>query len=1138
MRSVFALFATVSVLLAQSSTQTIEGVVSDSTGAVIEGAKVTATNVATGVTSTVSTNTAGAYAFPLIPVGNYDVKVELSGFKTGEVRNLRVETAAQVRQDFQLQVGQLTETVEVSATAALLNTENSNVGGVIENKRIIELPLNGRNVVSLATLVPGVQFGERTGRGDGLGGFPIPGQGFSVSANGVRETFQVVSLDGVDAKDPRIHITNFVPSVEALEEFKIQTNAYSAEYGFGGGAVVNMTMKSGTNSLHGTLFEFLRNDKLDAENYFLNFGIAPGATRNKKDKLRRNQFGLVVSGPLIRNRTFWAFNWESRRDVLGNVQTAWFPQDQFRNGIFTQLLNLPTNPATGRPFRNPIVIYDPYTGVPFPGNILPQTRIHAGAKNVIGKFLPRADFSQLDPLDFTVRKAIDQPISANQYFGRVDHYFNERDRVFGRIAIDWSRTDNNYINPNFPVYTPSHVANLATQWVHTFNQRLINEARFGFNISNDNLTTLHNQGDFDIDSLGIGQFRQPNDGNRKLTPREQGVPLLGFTIGERINGSGLDRMATYQMGDHLSYIRNTHTIKMGAEVYRISMQRAGGNLWQGSITFSGNETGLNFASFLMGLPNTTQTPEGESQTFTRATRAGAYINDDWKVTKRLTLNLGFRWDYVGVPSDAEGLWRTFDFVGEKDAGRGAGYQVGGATIPVIYPSTVDERGAVKLWTQRPGFFMPRIGFAFRPAVKWVIRAGAGWFDNVQHLNTWSILALMPPKSGSLLYTSITDTAQNVTVNGVSIPTRKYRPGAPILTLNDPFLTASGGTAVSRPVAVLHIKPDTKDGDVWKWNFDIQRELPKSIVWTIGYVSNKGTHTGNSIGNFNDALPSTNTDVQSRRPFQSFYDPALPANGIQTVSTIRYLDSYGNSFYHALQTKVDKRFAKGLSLGAAYTYSKAHGDGEAGGNEGAFLQDPRNRAGSRGLFRFDQTHVFAAHYVWELPGAGLRGPLKYFVGGWQSNGIVSLRSGFPFTPSLGNDLNTGSAARPDRISDGRLDTRNRQLMFDPNAFQRVTCNIPSRPDLCHFGNSGVGIIRDLPQHNLDFSLFKNFEVIERVKLQFRSEFFNAFNTPYFGDPTNIGFISINSITPDAPRVGEVRGLRNPMRIIQFGLKLFF
>src|SRR5437016_505380 len=330
-------------LAAQSTTQTIEGVVTDSSGAVVAGAKVMIMNLATGVSTSVTTNASGNYTFTLVPAGNYDVKVETTGFKMGEARNIRVETAAQVRQDFQLQVGAVTETVEVQSTAALLNTETANVGGASENKRIVELQLTGRNVVSLAVLVPGVQFGERTGRGDGLGGFPIPGAGFSVSANGIRETFQVVSLDGVDAKDPRIHITNFVPSVEALEEFRIQTNAYSAEYGFGGGAVVNMTMKSGTNSLHGTLFEFLRNDKFDAETYFLNFELAAGRARNPKDRLRRNQFGAVVSGPLIRNKTFWAFNWESRREVVQGVQTAWFPEDQFRTGNFSELLRPPIN---------------------------------------------------------------------------------------------------------------------------------------------------------------------------------------------------------------------------------------------------------------------------------------------------------------------------------------------------------------------------------------------------------------------------------------------------------------------------------------------------------------------------------------------------------------------------------------------------------------------------------------------------------------------------------------------------------------------------------------------------------------------------------------------------------------------------
>ena len=342
-----------SPLLAQL-TQSIQGLVTDASGAVIAGAKVTITNEGMGVSQSVQTNETGNYTFPTVLVGNYDVKCEMQGFKTETVKALRVETGAQVRQNFQMPVGEITETVEVSAAAVALNTENPTVGGVIENKRIVDLPLNGRNVTQLAVLVPGVQFGERTGRGDGLQGFPIPGAGFSVSANGQRETLQVVSLDGVDAKDPRIHITNFVPSIEAIEEFKIQTNAYSAEYGFGGGAVTSITMKSGTNEFHGTLFEFLRNEALDAENYFLNFELAPGTARRPKDKFRRNQFGAVVSGPLIKNKTFWSFNWESRRDKIGSVQTAVWPLDAFRRGDFSELLTGTINPATGRLSANPL----------------------------------------------------------------------------------------------------------------------------------------------------------------------------------------------------------------------------------------------------------------------------------------------------------------------------------------------------------------------------------------------------------------------------------------------------------------------------------------------------------------------------------------------------------------------------------------------------------------------------------------------------------------------------------------------------------------------------------------------------------------------------------------------------------------
>ena len=1150
----FLLLAPVGGLLwAQSTTQAIQGLVTDPSGAVIPNATVTMRNLGTGVTQIVQTNETGNYTFTLVPVGNYEVRCEAAGFKADLVPSVRVETGAQVRQNFIMQVGEVTETVEVSAAAVTLNTENAVVGGVIENKRIVELPLNGRNVVQLAVLVPGVQFGNRTGQADGLGGFPIPGQGFSVSANGQRETHQVVSMDGVDAKDPRIHVTNFVPSIEAIEEFKIQTNAYSAEIGFGGGAVTNITMKSGSNEIHGTLFEFLRNDKFDAENYFLNFELAPGAERRPKDRLRRNQFGLVVSGPIIKNKTFWAFNWESRRENIETVQTAPFPLDQFRGGDFSELLTGTINPANGRLFRAPILIFDPYTGEPFANNVLPQSRLHAGSLNVMNLYIPTADFRQADPLDFTARAGVNQPIKPNQYFGRVDHYFSDADRVFGRVAIDRSSREDNNINPNLPVTRDSRVLNVASQWVHTFNQNAINEFRFGFNISDDDTVNPRTDDEsFDMDALGVGEFRIFGDGNRKLTPREHGIPNfsgLGFALQERTAGNGYDRMDTVQFGDHLSLIKGSHNLKMGGEVYYVTMERGAANLEEGRLTFAAAQSGNAFASFLLGLPSRTESPEGLPLTFPISNRFGLYVNDDWKVTPKLTLNLGLRFDYIGVPRDTKGLWRTLDLVGEgTDIDRGGGFQTpDGQAIPTIYPPTVDEDGAVKLFRQRVRFFMPRVGIAFRPTDKWVFRVGAGWFDNINHVNTWTIFNLMPPKSGSLQFDSVTDASQTLPVVGADgntyqVQTRVFRPNSPLLTLNDPFLTETGGGATIRPINVLSLSPDHVDGDVWKWSFDVQRELPSEMSLTVGYVGSKGVHTGNSIGNFNDALPSRDTNVQSRRPYQQIYDPATPDLGIQGMANVRLIDSFGNSFHHGLQVKLDKRYARGLAMGLAYTYSKSHGDGENGGQEGAAIQDPRNYGSSRGRFRFDQTHNLVVHYVWELPGGNLPGLLKHVLGGWQSNGILSIRSGFPFNTTQGaGDLNVGnSSVRPDRIEDGRLDDATRALWYDPQAFQRVTCDIPSRQDLCHYGTGGVNILDSPGQRNFDFSMYKNFTwgADGRYRVQFRSEFFNAFNTPYFGQPNNIGFSSLNSIIPDGTRMGEIRSVRTPARIIQFGLKLFF
>ena len=654
------------LLKGQITNQSIQGLVTDESGAVIVGARITIANLATGIQRTTATNATGNYTLTPVDVGNYDITCELDGFKTDHVRAQRVETAATVRVNFVLQVGDLTETVEVSAAAVTLNTENAVVGTVVENKRVTELPLNGRNMVQLAVLVPGVQFGQRTGMADGAGGFPMPGQNYSVTANGVREMHQVVSLDGVDAQEPLRGTANFVPSIEAIEEFKVQTNAYSAEFGFGGGAVTSVTMKSGTNDFHGTIFEFLRNDKIDAENYFLNFE-RPGE-REPKDKLRRNQFGAVASGPIIKNRTFWAFNWEARREVVGDLQETWFPIDSFRNGDFSELVSDSFLEAGN---QSPILLFDAFTGDPFPNNILPTARIHHGAKNLLDQFVPRAHFREADPLRETARSAIDQPIASNLLFGRLDHHFTDADRFLARLAWNEAGREHAPINPNFPGFHDARFVNLATSWVHTLSQNAINDLRFGLNVAIDEITDprLHDE-NFDVESLGIGKFRIVSDGNRPLGSLEQGLPFLRglpFEFGDL--GYRHNPSYTTQISNQLSVITGAHNLKFGGEYRRIALERDAGS--PGRLDFGSNESGLPFASYLLGLPVQTFTPLGLSESNSRTNRVGFFAQDDWKLHPKLTLNLGLRFDYNGNPVDQDGFWRSVNFCGEAlPSGRG------------------------------------------------------------------------------------------------------------------------------------------------------------------------------------------------------------------------------------------------------------------------------------------------------------------------------------------------------------------------------------------------------------------------------------------------------------------------------------
>ncbi len=477
---------------AQTTSTTILGTVTDTSGAVVAGAKVTALNVKTGLKREETTSSTGDFSFPLLDVGEYEVTVDAQGFKSEVRHHLILQINEKTRVDFALQVGLTTERVDVSAGTVALRTDEATLGETVEQRRVEELPLNNRNLGALAILQPGVQYGPRAGTdGQGFGqrqganGVPIPGIGLSFVANGQRETDEHATLDGVVATEARVNTIPFSPSVEAVQEFRVLSGSYSAEYGFNAGAQIVMVTKSGGNDWHGSAFEFLRNDVFDAENFFQNYFNAPGAARSKKESLRQNNFGGVLTGPIWipkiydgHNKTFFMFNYEGRRRRQGGLaQTANHPPLAFRRGDFSQLLTLPT----------PIKIVDPLTGIEFPGNIIPDTKISQTAKELMN-FWPEPQRINPNPLvgvNYTgfERRTLDD----DQIFVRVDHNFSERDRIFGRYAYD----DVNYgvipgDNPNFAYFVAGRNQNVGAAWIHIFNPSVINEARYGYNRSVDN----------------------------------------------------------------------------------------------------------------------------------------------------------------------------------------------------------------------------------------------------------------------------------------------------------------------------------------------------------------------------------------------------------------------------------------------------------------------------------------------------------------------------------------------------------------------------------------------------------------------------------------------------------------------------
>lgn len=1120
-------------LYAQTVSTQILGIVTDATGAVVPSAAVTAKRVATGDVRVTHANETGNYIFPLLDVGEYEVTCAAAGFKTDVRSGVVLQLQQKLRLDFQMQVGSQVETVQVNAAAPLLRTEDATLGSVVEHKRVVELPLNGRNFAQLATLMPGVVYGTSRMGIDGqqtIGTRAMPGQIVGLSANGQRDISQNITLDGVAAVDGFKSAMLFSPSIEAVEEFKIQSAVYSAEYGMNSGAQANVAIKSGTNQLHGAAFEFLRNDTLDSRGFFL----APTAEKNK---LRRNQFGGVLSGPLIRDRTFWLANYEGRREVRATPSRASVPTLAMRQGDFSELLIpnnrwYPTdnNPAATRAIRLP------GDTAPLPNNIIPASLINPVSRNLLtykktspfpdGGFIPPPNFDEQARATRNTLNLVgtnDQIMNSDQYLTRIDHRFGDNDRIFGRYVIVESAWTNDPLVRVSKFVTDYRAQNLGVGYSKIFSPTVVNDLRFGVNRIRANQLAMQTDTDFTHRDLGF-DFRVVGDNNRTLTPREEGIPNISIT-GYSGFGSGnvtFNVNETYEVADSITVSRGRHNFKFGGQWRNGPVNNEASNLPRGQLTFTRDIAGIPdaFAAFMLGYPLNANSAEGAPPSQLRQQKVGLYWLDDFKVTPRLTLNFGVRWDFYGAVTDVDGRIRNLSFSpGEAKA-------VNGLTVPMLVPEPFLSTKLYDLsWTQ----YMPRFGAVYRLRDTMVLRMGGGQFYSPQQTNNFNILGLNPPFSGSTVF-------QN----------DRNRPTA---TIDNPFAGSPVGGGPQALVMLGNLQAENNNrslylnNDLWQWTMEIEKSFGENFVTGIAYVGSKGSNLDMPVQNWNNPDPGLG-NVQDRRPYPYYVDSRNP-NTLLQLGTVRRLETWSNSNYHALQVRAEKRYAKGFLFNAAFNYQKSmmvgYSVNEGGPYGSNYTQDPRNRDADWGRSQIDQRFRFVFSHIWELPWyRSARGPVNWILGGWAVNGIVQLTSGLPVTVAqTGDSQNTGpqSSPRPHVVAGASvprvMEGRSIDRWFDTGAFIRSKCDGCAGDGLYlgpkGYGNAGVSLFDAPGQKTWDFALFKEFRVKEGHRLQFRYEAFNFLNSPQFGAPSR---------SLGAADFGRISGTVVNNREMQFGLKYLF
>ncbi len=1042
------------------STQ-ILGNVQDSSGAMIPGVEVTATHLATGQSRKVATGEAGTYVFPLITPGEYTVRAEKQGFRSEVVSGLVVQLNQKARVDITLQVGAVSESVEVVASALLLTTDDATLGNVVEQRRVVDLPLNGRNFANLAGLMPGVIKGissntNQYGRRDSA---------IAVSANGIRENQGQVMYDGVYTAWNINNATFFRASIEAIQEFKVHAATYSAEYGHNAGAQVEIHTRPGGNSLHGSLFEFLRNDNLDARNYFRPVSLS-------KDVLLRNQFGFVLSGPVYlpkvyngRDKTFWMVNYEGQREKQEVAQRGTVLPVPFRRGDFSGLAG---------------TLRDPLGGT-FPNRVVPASRLDPIAQNYLA-YHPLPTGSNLTGANLD---GVEQQVNdVNQVFVRGDHNIGDNDKLFGRVAVFNYEFPTIGLNYFYPLASRITARNAVLSHTHLFSATRLNELKIGFNRNWIFRKGPRTDTNFDPESIGLKgvrgvdpETRQP----RPLTPRETGlVPMMpsGYlTIGDADLIPDFNVSETWQLVDNFTLTQGVHTWKFGIDFKRLRMDRAGSNNARGLFQFNGQVTGNSAADFIIGFPSLSQTPDGVNPVEYNQQTYAFYIQDEWKAARNLTLNLGMRYEFVGTVDEENGFPRTLRL------DRPGGY---------LFPEDPNSKVPTKLYRAEKTRFWPRLGVAYRPSDKWVVRTGFGVYNNANQMN-------------------------NLTVIGNPFRTFQVQfvadPANPLgLTLQNPY--PINQQAAAAPLSVVAVPADRVNAYNVQWSAAIQRQLSSSTAVEVAYVGSQASHLDNSR-NANDAPPAPGP-VQPRRRYPLW-------------GPIRWLGSDGKSYFQSLQLRGERRFARGFSFLTSYTWAhnidQSYGTNESLPFSTNGVQNMDCWACERSDSGFDYRHRFTTSFLWDIPVAKpWTGPAAYLLKNWQFNGIVTYQSGFPFAVTQsGNSQNTsGSPQRPDYVpgQNPKLAGPDPDRWFNTAAFQ--VANL-------HFGDVGRNILRQPAMKTWDIGLFKNFPVREGQRVQFRFEAFNLFNTPQFRAP---------GATLGTPTFGQINATWLDNRQLQFGLKYLF